>query len=248
MKKRTFKIFIQSQNNSSQEYLQMTIKQHNLRDRKRLRTIEDQSEEIILQNNDIDDELTSNQKGLLFEEQCQEILRSQGISCTLSSASRWQQKNRELHKKPRKYVKRISKHNQPFELLIQGDHGIDAYGYSKARQYIAQFKNHNGPIGPGMVRDFIGTLSAYENTIGIFISKNGFTANAICEFESSRQPIIYDTQIPINIKEIMLETKPIVLLQTSIKADTFEGSLLNGLIDVRQATNLLIQTQSTARY
>ena len=44
-----------------------------------------------------------------------------------------------------------------------------------------------------MVRDFIGTLSAYENTIGIFISKNGFTANAICEFESSRQPIIYDT-------------------------------------------------------
>ena len=99
-----------------------------------------------------------------------------------------------------------------------------------------------------MVRDFIGTLLAYENTIGIFISKNGFTANAICEFESSRQPIIYDTQIPINIKEIMLETKPIVLLQTSIKADTFEGSLLNGLIDVRQATNLLIQTQSTARY
>ena len=76
MKKRTFKIFIQSQNNSSQEYLQMTIKQHNLRDRKRLRTIEDQSEEIILQNNDPDDELTSNQKGLLFEKQCQEILRS----------------------------------------------------------------------------------------------------------------------------------------------------------------------------
>ena len=69
MKKRTFKIFIQSQNNSSQEHLQMTIKQHNLRDRKRLRTIEDQSEEIILQNNDPDDELTSNQKGLLFEEQ-----------------------------------------------------------------------------------------------------------------------------------------------------------------------------------
>ena len=46
----------------------------------------------------------------------------------------------------------------------------------------------------------------------------------------------------------MLETKPIVLLQTSIKADTFAGSLLNGLIDVREATNLLIQTQSTARY
>src|SRR2546430_17485874 len=63
MKKRTFKIFIQSQNNSSQEYLQMTTKQHNLRDRKRLRTIEDQPEEIILQNNDPDDELTSNQNG-----------------------------------------------------------------------------------------------------------------------------------------------------------------------------------------
>jgi len=47
----------------------MTIKQHNLRDRKRLRTIENQSGEIILQNNDIEDELTSNQKGLLFEEQ-----------------------------------------------------------------------------------------------------------------------------------------------------------------------------------
>ena len=236
--KRTFKNFIQTQSNSPKEHLQMTTKQHNLRERKRIRTIEDQPEEIILQNNDPDDELTSNQKGLLFEEQCQEILRSQGISCTLSSASRWQQKNRELHKIPRKYVKRISKNNQPFELLIQGDHGIDAYGHSKTRQYIAQFKNHNGPIGPGMVRDFIGTLSAYENTIGIFISKNGFSANAICEFESSRQPIIYDTQIPINIKEIMLETKPIVLLQTSIKADTFAGSLLNGLIDVREVNTI----------
>ena len=96
--KRTFKNFIQTQSNSPKEYLQMTTKQHNLRDRKRLRTIEDQPEEIILQNNDSNDELTSNQKGLLFEEQCQEILRSQGISCTLSSASRWQQKNRELHK------------------------------------------------------------------------------------------------------------------------------------------------------
>ena len=246
--KRTFKNFIQTQSNSSQEYLQMTTKQHNLRERKRSRLIKNQPEEIILQNNDQNDELTSNQKGLLFEEQCQEILRSQGINCTLSSASRWQQKHREIHQTPRKYVKRVSKSNQPFELLIHGDHGIDACGHSKERQYIAQFKNHNGPIGPGMVRDFIGTLSAYENTIGIFISKNGFSANAICEFESSKQPIIYDTQIPINIKELMLKTKPIILLQTSIKADTFEGTLLNGLIDVRGATNLVIQTQSTARY
>jgi hypothetical protein len=36
----------------------------------------------------------------------------------------------------------------------------------------------------------------------------------------------------------MLQTKPIVLLQTSIKADTFAGSLLNGLIDVRKATSV----------
>ena len=67
--KRTFKNFIQTQSNSPKEYSQMTTKQHNLRDRKRLSTIEDQPEEIILQNNDPDDELTSNQKGLLFEEQ-----------------------------------------------------------------------------------------------------------------------------------------------------------------------------------
>lgn len=246
--KRTFEDFIQTQSNSPQEYLQMTTKQHNLRDRKRPRMIEDQPEEEILQNNNLDDELTSNQRGLLFEEQCQEILRSQGINCTISSAMRWQQKGREIHQTPRKHVKRISKRNQPFELLIQGDHGIDAYGHSRDRQYIAQFKNHNGPIGPGMVRDFIGTLSAYENTIGIFISKNGFSANAICEFESSKQPIIYDTQIPLNIKELMLKTKPIILLQTSIKADTFTGTLLNGLIEVREATNLVIQTQSTAKY
>ena len=244
--KRMFQTFIQTQSNSPQEYLQMTTKQHNLRKRKRQRTIENQPEEKILQNNDIDDELTSNQKGLLFEEQCQEILRSQGINCTLSSASRWQQTHRELHQTPRKHVKRVTK--GPFELLIQGDHGIDACGHSKERQYIAQFKNHNGPIGPGMVRDFIGTLSAYKNTIGIFISKNGFSANAICEFEASKQSIIYDTQIPINIKQLMLETKPIILLQTSIKADTFTGTILNGLIEVREATNLVIQTQSTARY
>jgi hypothetical protein len=93
-----------------------------------------------------------------------------------------------------------------------------------------------------MVRDFIGTLSAYKNTIGIFISKSGFSANAICEFEASKQPIIYNTQIPINIKQLMLETKPIILLQTAIKADTFTGTILNGLIEVREATNLVIQT------
>ena len=39
--KRTFKNFIQTQSNSPKDYLQMTTKQHNLRDRKRLRTIED---------------------------------------------------------------------------------------------------------------------------------------------------------------------------------------------------------------
>ena len=99
-----------------------------------------------------------------------------------------------------------------------------------------------------MVRDFIGTLSAYENTIGIFISKNGFSVNAICEFEASKQPIIYDTQIPINIKELMLTTKPIVLSQTAIKAETFSGTILNGLIEVREATNLIITTQSTTKY
>ncbi len=244
--KRKLKDFIQTQSNSPQEYLQMATKQHNLR--KRLRMVENQPEETILQNNDQDSELTSNQKGILFEEQCQEQLREQGISCTLSSASRWQQKNREIHHVPRKYVKRVTKANQQFELLIHGDHGIDAYGHSKERQYIAQFKNHNGPIGPAMVRDFIGTLSAYENTIGIFISKNGFSANAICEFEASKQPIIYATQIPINIKELMLTTKPIILIQTAIKAETFSGSLLNGLINVREATNLEIITQSTTRY
>ena len=68
MNERTFQTFIQTQSNLLQEYLQMTIKQHNLRERKRQRTIENQPEEIILQNNNQDDELTSNQKGLLFEE------------------------------------------------------------------------------------------------------------------------------------------------------------------------------------
>ena len=66
--KRTFQTLIQTQSNSPRKYLQMTIKQHNLRERKRQRTIENQPEEIILQNNDQNDELTSNQKGLLFEE------------------------------------------------------------------------------------------------------------------------------------------------------------------------------------
>jgi hypothetical protein len=83
--KRKLQDFIQIQSNSPQEYLQMT-RQHNLR--KRVRTIEDQPEETILQNNNQDSELTSNQKGTLFEEQCQEQLRSQGISCILSNASR----------------------------------------------------------------------------------------------------------------------------------------------------------------
>ena len=85
--KRKLKDFIQTQSNSPQEYLQMATKQHNLR--KRLRMVENQPEETILQNNDQNSELTSNQKGILFEEQCQEQLREQGVSCTLSSASRW---------------------------------------------------------------------------------------------------------------------------------------------------------------
>ena len=46
----------------------------------------------------------------------------------------------------------------------------------------------------------------------------------------------------------MLTTKPIILSQTAIKAETFSGTILNGLVEVREATNIVITTQSITRY
>jgi len=214
---------------------------------KRRRLITDQPEEEIFQNNNEECKLTAQQKGALFEEECQEQLRENGITCTLSSASKWRKKDqKEYHKTPRKYVFKYSKPDQDFELIISGDHGIDAFGHSQDRKYIAQFKNHKQPIGPKDVRDFIGTLSAYKGSIGIFISKNGFSQNAICEFKASEQPIIYDTHISINIKELIINKKPLILTQSFLTADKFKGTINfnQGIIQTEKATNLIIQTQT----
>ena len=45
--------------------------------------------------------------------------------------------------------------------------------------------------------------------IGLFIAKNGYSSNAILEFEASNQPIIYETHIPTNLKEILTRSEPI---------------------------------------
>ena len=91
---------------------------------KRSRPIESQPEDIIYQNQDQDSNLTPQQKGRIFEEQCQELIRSQGITCTLSQASRW---NKESSHQ-RKYTKKIK--YDGYELIILHDHSIDAYGHS----------------------------------------------------------------------------------------------------------------------
>ena len=104
--------------------------------KKRQRMINDQPEEEILQNQDQQCNLIPQQIGTLFEEECQEKLRARGITCTLSSASKWQKKGQDHHKESRKYITKFSKEDQDFELIIQEDHGIDAYGHSKDRIYI----------------------------------------------------------------------------------------------------------------
>jgi len=45
--------------------------------------------------------------------------------------------------------------------------------------------------------------------IGLFVAKNGYSSNAILEFEASNQPIIYETHIPTNLKEILTRSEPI---------------------------------------
>jgi hypothetical protein len=227
----------------------MTTITQRMKTNKRRRQIQEQPEETLFQNQDPYSRLTSQQKGLIFEEECQEQLRLHGISCTVSSASRWSNRNQELlYEDQREHVLRISTNNQSFELLVQGDHGIDAFGHSKERQYIAQFKNHKKPIGPGDVRDFIGTLSAYKNTIGLFISKNGFTKNAICEFEASSQPIIYDTHIPLNIKELMKQQEPLSITQALIKAEYIEEYQIKGTdIHIKGMRNVTIHTHSMSQ-
>src|SRR5205085_1822523 len=80
-----------------------TIAERIKENRKRSRPIESQPEDIIYQNQDQDSNLTPQQKGRIFEEQCQELIRSQGITCTLSQASRWNKGS--SHQ--RKYTKKI---------------------------------------------------------------------------------------------------------------------------------------------
>ena len=180
-----------------------TIAERIKENRKRSRPIESQPEDIIYQNQDQDSNLTPQQKGRIFEEQCQELIRSQGITCTLSQASRWNKGS--SHQ--RKYTKKIK--YDGYELIILHDHGIDAYGHSGDRRYIAQFKNHKAPISSKDARDFIGVISQNPEMIGLFIAKNGYSSNAILEFEASNQPIIYETHIPTNLKEILTRSEPI---------------------------------------
>src|SRR2546423_10816731 len=59
-----------------------TIAERIKENRKRSRPIESQPEDIIYQNQDQDSNLTPQQKGRIFEEQCQELIRSQGIKFT----------------------------------------------------------------------------------------------------------------------------------------------------------------------
>src|SRR5271170_4962567 len=60
---------------------------------KRRRLITDQLADEIFQNSNEECKLTAQQKGALFEEECQEQLRKNGITCTLSSASKWRKKD-----------------------------------------------------------------------------------------------------------------------------------------------------------
>ena len=175
--------------------------------RKRQRINDNQPAEELFQNQDYESELIPAQKGAIFEEECQEELRKHNIACTLSKASKWQKRDRANQK--RKFTTIVSNPNQDFELVIQGDHGIDAWGSYNGKNFIAQFKNHKKPIGPSAIRDFRGTLSEYQGAIGIFISKNGFTDNAILELEMTKQPIIYGDSIPDNIKQLLKEKIPL---------------------------------------
>lgn len=181
----------------------MTTIADRIKNNKRSRPIELQPEDVIYQNQDQESNLTPQQKGRLFEEQCQELIRLQGITCTLSLASRWN-KGSSQH---REYTKKIK--YDGYELIILHDHGIDACGHSKDRRYLAQFKNHKAPISSKDARDFIGVISQNPGTIGLFIAKNGYSSNAILEFEASNQPIIYETQIPIDLKELLTRSEPI---------------------------------------
>src|SRR5205085_12030208 len=97
-----------------------TIAERIKENRKRSRPIESQPEDIIYQNQDQDNNLTPQQKGRIFEEQCQELIRSQGITCTLSQASRWNKGSSHQGK----YTKKIK--YDGYELIILHDHGIDA--------------------------------------------------------------------------------------------------------------------------
>ena len=64
-----------------------TIAERIKENRKRSRPIESQPEDIIYQNQDQDSNLTPQQKGRIFEEQCQELIRLQGITCPMSKKS-----------------------------------------------------------------------------------------------------------------------------------------------------------------
>jgi predicted helicase len=84
------------------------------------------------------------------------------------------------------------------------DRGIDMIGEYKGITIWAQAKNHETKIGAKDVQAFIGAISNKKHSIGVIVSKNGFTQNA--EVEAKAAPItLILTDIPNLIKMIQDE-------------------------------------------
>jgi hypothetical protein len=110
----------------------------------------------------LDESISPQRKGSIFEKECMRKLRKLKYSCTLSKAMEW-------HK-----VDPDQFGGKEFILEIIGDHGIDAIGSKNDIKYIAQFKRHAKPV-TGVINNMIGLLSKYKGFIGLIIAPNGIS-------------------------------------------------------------------------
>jgi hypothetical protein len=66
-----------------------------------------------------------------------------------------------------------------------GDQGVDMVVHQHGAELLVQCKKYDKPIGPGIVRELIGTLVSQRGDVGVLISTSGFTNAAVAAARSA---------------------------------------------------------------
>ena len=202
----------------SQKFQQMT--ERILRSHKKRKIQEDLEETLMqevetcyesqmkdIQNQYLNQNISPQEKGYVFERECQLKIRKQGFTCTLSAAREGS--------------------------TILHDHGIDAIGVNEnGIQYLAQFKRWKTPVPMKEIRAFAHVISKYTGFVGIFVSQGEYTPEVLQEIQTIKEPIILLSEIGPTFQELISQIKipKKIIREKRIKVETQEITEIPNMI------------------